>query len=87
MLNRIRIRVVAVGASEGLAAVFKEHLLSVLCNLLSNFGPVASRRGPLDAQIAFLNLLQDCDFMNSSIARGVEIVVEIGKSGFTFFSS
>lgn len=73
------------GASEGLGAIFKEHLLSVLCNLLSNFGPVASRRGPLDAQIAFLNALQDCDFTNSSIARGVEIIVKIGTNDFNFF--
>lgn len=74
----------AVGASEGLAAVLKEHLLSVLCNLLSNFGPIASRRGPLDAQIAFLTLLQECDFMNSSIARGIEIISKIGEYCFTF---
>lgn len=79
----------AVGASEGLAALLKEHLLSVLCNLLSNFGPIASRRGPLDAQIAFLTLLQECDFTTSNITRGVEIIVKIGKLfphySFTFY--
>lgn len=79
MLNRIGGRAKASITIEGLGSLLKQRLLSVLCNLLSNFGAITCRRGPLDAQIAFLSFLQECDFSSIDIAKSTDIIIKIGE--------
>lgn len=78
MLNRIKVRSKAVGMYEDLGALFKERMLDVLCVLLSTAGAIVCRRGPLDAQIAFVSFLQEYEFINVGFSQTTDIVIKLG---------
>lgn len=79
MLSRIGGRVKALSAKDGLGALLKERLLEVLCNLLGSNGAIATRRGPLDAQITFISFLQECEFANVGFSTATGIIIMLGK--------
>lgn len=82
MLNRMGGRAKVAGVSEGLGVLLKERLLEVLCSLLSSSGAIVCRRGPLDAQIAFISFLQECEFVNVGFSQATDIIIKLGELVF-----
>jgi hypothetical protein len=79
MLHRLADHIRANPSFEELGMMLKERLLEVLCTLLSNTGAIVCRRGPLDAQIAFLVLLQECEFIDVGFSQATDVVIKLGK--------
>lgn len=78
LLQRLADHIRANPAFEELGMLLKERLLEVLCTLLSSTGAIVCRRGPLDAQIAFLCLLQECEFVDVGFSQATDIIMKLG---------